>query len=406
MSLFEPFAHYLSYGATDQQTLRQLTGKYSGVVVPGTIAAYQRQGTGGFVLSLSATEAAPPYVIDPRFPLFQQRLRGPKQSHYALAELFDFPDLIETRRDPRPDDFAADALREMARNWVAFNEQYETAESGAFAKYAYRLGAPLPVLANVQPPERILAPYFMADGKDDPWWDLSKVLWDATRQAAPDRATRVVGAKSVAALGELLGDTTEDELVVWVSGLDELTTGYRELREYALSLEEISRRGTRVFALYGGFYHVLMRLFGLYGLSHGIGFGESRVWEELPQSGPPPARYYLRRAHRYVPQDLANSLALRDPALTECPCPDCIGRRPLDLDYHALMRHSVAARAEEIDHWTQVRRDAVPDVLRDEYEALRAAVRRPSIPGPIQSAAARYLDQLDTWANALDPPTY
>src|SRR5438067_1190570 len=104
--MFDAFAHYLSYGATDQQTLRDLAGSYDGLVVPGTIAAYQRQGTGGFVLSLSATAAAPPYVIDPRFPLFQQRLQAPKQSHFALASLFgDYPDLIDIDNAPLPTDF-------------------------------------------------------------------------------------------------------------------------------------------------------------------------------------------------------------------------------------------------------------------------------------------------------------
>jgi hypothetical protein len=203
--MFDPFAHYLSYGATDRQTLRDLTGSYDGVVVPGTIAAYQRQGTGGFVLSLSATEAAPPYVIDPRFPLFQQRLPSPKQSHHALADLFDYPDLVDTDNEPRPGDFGREALRDMARRWVAFNLQYENAQSSAFAKYAARLGEPLPQPDNVQAPERILAPYFMADSVNDPWWDHSKTLWDATRAAAPDAATRVVAAKSVPALTALLG---------------------------------------------------------------------------------------------------------------------------------------------------------------------------------------------------------
>lgn len=404
MSMFDPFAHYLSYGATDQQTLRDLTGSYDGVVVPGTIAAYQRQGTGGFVLSLSATVAAPPYVIDPRFPLFQQRLASPKQSHYALADLFDYPDLVETASEPEPGDFGTDALREMASRWVEFNQLYETAGRAAFAKYAVRLNEPLPQPENVQAPERVLAPYFMADGRSDPWWDLSQMLWQATRDAAPDLATRVVAAKSVAALADLVEDTQERELVVWVSGLDELTSGYRELRAYAQALATAAARGVALFALYGGFYHVLMRLHGLSGLSHGIGFGESRVWEELPQSGPPPARYYVRRAHRYLPQDLAQALWRAEPTLTECPCPDCEGRGPLELDYHALMRHSVAARAEEITSWSHVEPGSVAQVLRDEYQALRSAIRRPTVPNPIQRAAQRYIDQLETWADAFDPP--
>ncbi|MBV9193883.1 MAG: hypothetical protein JO168_07025 [Solirubrobacterales bacterium] len=404
MTLFQPFSHYLSYGATDQQTLRDLAGRFSGLVVPGTIAAYQQRGTGGFVLSLSATQAAAPYVIDSRFPLFQQRLIAPKRSHYALADLFGYPDLIERRTAPRPGDFATEPLLDMAQRWVEFNDAYHSAQGAAFEKYARRLEEPIPQPENIQRPERILAPYFMCDGRDDDWWQHSKTFWEATREAASERAARVVAAKSVNALSDLIDDTSEDELVIWVSGLDEVAAGYRELRTYAIALERAAQRGVRLFALYGGFYHVLMRRFGLSGLSHGIGFGEYRVWEELPQSGPPPARYYLRRAHRYVPQDLANALALRDPSLTACPCPDCEGRRPLELDYHALMRHSVAARAEEIEMWAPVRRANIAKLLRDELAALDQAIRRPTMPGPLQRAALPYVEHLDTWANALDSP--
>jgi hypothetical protein len=74
--MFDLFSHYVSYGATDQETIRELTGAIDGrwcVLVPATVAAFQQQGTGGFILTLSATAEAPNYVIDPRFPLFQHR---------------------------------------------------------------------------------------------------------------------------------------------------------------------------------------------------------------------------------------------------------------------------------------------------------------------------------------------
>ncbi len=405
MTLFsDGFSHYLGYGATDQQTLRDLAGKYDGLVVPGTIAAYQRQGTGGFVLSLSATQASPPYVIDSRFPLFQQQLRDPKQSHYALAEIFGYPDLVDTKGVPKPTDFVHDTLADMAETWVNFNDAYHRTESSAFAKYAKRLDEPLQI-DRAKRPERVLAPYFMADGRHDPWWDLCDVLWAATRTAAGERATRVVAAKGVEAFSDLLSGMRNAQIVIWVSHLDETTTGYRDLRSYAQTLENASERGIEPFALYGGFFHVLMRKYGLTGHSHGVGFGEYRTWQELPQSGPPPARYYLRRAHRFVPQDLANQLALQDPSLTECPCAECRDRLPLEMSYHQLMRHSVAARAEEIARWKDVAKSSVAELLRGEHEALERQIRRPRIAPPVQRTALRYIEQLETWADAFDPPS-
>src|ERR1035438_4102095 len=85
--MFEDFSHFLSFSATDQQTARDLTGCYDGLVVPGTVASSQAEGTRGFVLTLSATSHGPAYVVDPRFPLFQQALPAARHSHTALAEV-------------------------------------------------------------------------------------------------------------------------------------------------------------------------------------------------------------------------------------------------------------------------------------------------------------------------------
>ena len=103
--------------------MRELAGDYGGLLVPGTVAAFRREGTGGFVLTLSATSQAPEYAIDPRFPLFQQALSSPKKSHLALAELFGVPDLIRTR-PPTPDDFTEAVIRTVASNWAEFDGGY------------------------------------------------------------------------------------------------------------------------------------------------------------------------------------------------------------------------------------------------------------------------------------------
>jgi hypothetical protein len=95
------------------------------------------------------------------------------------------------------------------------------------------------------------------------------------------------------------------------------------------------------FALYGGFFSVMAGTVGLVGSSHGIGYGEYRAWPELPRSGPPPARYYLRQLHRYIAQEDAQRLWMADRNLASCPCNQCMGRAPIELEYHDLMRHSV-----------------------------------------------------------------
>lgn len=401
MTLFDPFAHYLGYGATDQETFRELRDLYSGVVVPATIAAFQRQGTGGFVLSLSATPQSPPYIFDPRFPLFQQGLTNPKKSHTALAELLGDPALVRAD-DPSPDAFPDARLAAIARAWVQFNTGYGTKETQKFDKYAQRLNEDV-APEQAQEPETVLAPYFAAGGADDPWWHRSQRFFDHTLAAAGQRpCVRVVCARHAAALDELLGDLAEPEhLVVWVSGLDEHNASAGELAQYRQAITRATQRGQASFALYGGFFSVLLGNAELRGAAHGVGFSEHRNWRELPESGQPPARYYLRRAHRYVVQDLAQALYDVSPELTACPCPHCGGRPPVALDYHELMKHSVWCRAEEIERWYPLDAGTAADLLSTEYDALGLEIRDSGLPPRIRTRARHSIEHLPDWVEAL-----
>jgi hypothetical protein len=399
--MFETFSHYLSYGATDQQTVRELAGSYDGLVVPGTVAAFQRQGTGGFVLALSATQAATRYVIDPRFPLFQQPLFQPKKSHRALAELLGVPELVSITH-PSPDDFTAERIEIIANRWVRFNTEYMGASSAKFEKYARRLQEPVEP-AGAQPPSHILAPYTIVTGLGSPWWEVSTSLFSATCQQPTGSipCIRVVAATEAKVLSDLLGAVHDERLVVWVSDLEELETSPDILAEYATAIGHATARGQALFALYGGFFSVLLSSVGLKGSSHGIGYGEYRSWRELPQSGPPPARYYLPRVHRYIPQDLAYQLWLEDRSLAQCHCAECQGEPPIALEYHSLMKHSVLCRAQEIRRWVGQSTSAMVEGLSNEYGSFLEAADRARLPGFLRRSAERYSDHLPRWIDAL-----
>jgi hypothetical protein len=402
MPLFEPFSHYLAYGATDQETFRALRDSFDGLLVPATIAAWQQQGTGGFVLTLSATDAAPPYVIDPRFPLFQQGLSRPKQSHIALAELFGDTDLIQAT-DPAPATFGDDRLSSLARRWVEFNTDYGRSANEKFDKYAARLGEPVVRFEDVRGPEGLLAPYFVARDIDDRWWERSSILYAQTRQFCEhDRCFRVLAVTESAGLESMLMQVPERDVAVWVSGLDEYNASVADLAMYRRALALGMREGKRLFALYGGFFSVLLRIEGLTGCAHGVGFSEHRAWRELPQSGAPPARYYARRFHRYISQDLAQELWAQDSTLIDCGCAACAGRRPVALDYHDLMKHSVLCRSEEIHLWRDVDDVATAaEILATEHEALEVAIREITLAPAVRSRAVQAIEHLPRWTAAL-----
>lgn len=396
--MFDAYAHYLAYGATDQQTARGLLGSYDGLLVPGTVAAFQREGTGGFVLTLSATAAAPKYVIESRFPLFQQALLTPKKSHEALALLLDDPSLIQTVT-PSPTAFGPERTQRIVSAWIDFNRGYRTDVRRKFSKYAERLGEPVEP-DDISGPERILVPYTISTGPTDDWWRVSAQMFDQASQIDAS-CVRVIATETPAQLNALLEHVNDEQLAIWVSGLQELALPADQLGTYARAIRTSALRGQQAFALYGGFFHVLLGGVGLCGASHGIGYGEYRSWIELPTSGPPPARYYLRRVHRYVSQELAYQLYLRDRTLVECNCAECNGQPPIALEYHELMKHSVRARAEEIEAWSGLDPITAAELLETEHAAWEQVVPDLRLPPFLRPQAERSYEHLLRWAQAL-----
>ena len=395
-----PFAHWLSYGATDQQTITELRGLYDGLMVPGTVAAFQQQGTGGFVLALSATVEGAPYVIDPRFPLFQQALPAPKRSHTALAEAMGVPELISTTT-PKAEDFTEGIVSRVAERWLAFNENYLGAAGQKFDKYAERLGEPLEI-ADADGPSHVLAPYAVASGVNDPWWNVSQALFDASVGAANDLSViRVVAAADSQALGELLQACPAEALVVWVDNLKELESSADELAKYLSAISDASAAGQKPFALYGGFFSVIAGAVGLVGSSHGIGYGESRAWLELPRSGPPPARYYLNQLHRYISQEDAQNLWVTDRALFRCDCSQCLGRGPIELGYHDLMKHSVECRAEEISSFGGLGLEEILNRLEAELESILDAMSGHGVSSLLWNRMERSSRHMNRWISAV-----
>lgn len=402
--MFErPFSHYLLYGATDQETLRRVKHCFDGVIVPGTLAAFQKQGTGGFVLTLSATSNETPFIIDPRFPLFQQRLSSGKKSHADLAEVFRDEALVSVDRNPTPHDFTPERIERIAAAWVEFNEGFADSANEKFDKYAARLeqiGESLAVDRG-QDVEAIIPPYFVETG-GGAWAQISDDFEQAVRGHTDKQVIPVLAADTPALLAQRL-DGRISECFIWVSDLKELDPLLnQELTLYGRTIRSAATTGSRLFALYGGFFSVLLSSAGLQGSCHGVGFSESRAWVELPQSGPPMPRFYLPAAHRFVAPDVAQRIYNLDRELGSCSCEICDGRAPLALNYHDLMKHSVAVRALEIERWGHLSpADAVTAWSAHVASLIGRASRiRDDLEG-LGRSAARTFDHLAGWRQAL-----
>ncbi|WP_323960476.1 hypothetical protein GC088_03220 [Arthrobacter sp. JZ12] len=385
--------------------MRDLSDSFDGLVVPGTIAAFQAEGTKGFVLSLSA-RSKDPYVIDSRFPLFQNRLARPKKSHVMLAEVLGVPALVDRDTQLTAGDLDDAALRLIAERWIDFNVGFEDVQTKTFNKYAARLNEVV-FPDDRQDPAYVLPPYAMVGSLNDGWSEVSEAIWKHSQvygrvKGIENKLRRVLAADSPLLWGQLAAGVQDEELVAWVSGLEEFrSTSEQDLLEYGVALQQASSRGQRVFALYGGFLAVLLSRHGLTGASHGIGFGEHREWIELPSSGAPPARYYVPRLHRYVAVDLAEIVWRQFPDLVRCECEECAGNSPSALDYHGLMRHSVRARADEITSWVNLPTSNVIDQLSSDYMAFGEASEALQAPVKVKRRLEEASSHLAMWARIM-----
>jgi hypothetical protein len=405
------FQHFLSYGSTDQETARSVTGDFDGLLVPGTIAAFQAEGTKGFVLTLSA-RSSEPYAIDSRFPLFQNTSFTWKKSHLLLAQIFGLDGFISEAApgEVRPRDFDDALVRRVAEGWLSFNVDFENVHLKVFDKYAKRLPDDDIKIENAQAPKWVMPPYLMLDGLEDAWRDVGDRIWQASvdilaQSSSVVELRRVVAGNSAGVWDALLRATPEERLAGWVSRLDELdvsTSGRSELVTYGRAIRAATERGQSIFALYGGFFSVLLHRFGLEGSSHGVGYGEHRDYVELPSSGAPPARFYVPRLHRYIGVDIAGAIWDQAPDLVECFCPECHGRSPRTLDYHELMRHSVRVRAAEIETWTALSTLQACADLRADFQDFSRTLPTLALPRAVVKRAEGLFLHLESWAAVLE----
>lgn len=403
--MFDSFAHFLAFGVSDQRTLISLAGEYDGMIVPGTTAAYQSDPTRGFVLSLNAAEKLP-YAIDSRFPLFQTYLPTPKPSHLLLADILGLKRPAGGERWLTGETVSDDSLRQIAGNWISFNNKFVDVQPAKFEKYARRLKRPLPQI-DASGPRWILPPYLMKDGDHADALDLSQRLWQFSVEVAEplglrERLRRVVAVTDPGELESAVLATGESEVLVWVSNLDETKIdSHDRLVEYGRSLEAIHKSDVSPFALYGGFFSVMLRSVGLVGASHGIGQSEHRDHVELKTSGAAPPRFYVTRLHRYIPRDLASDLWRRKPNLIDSGYTGYVSRDPGEFDYHELMEHSVQARQHEIRESLDRTPSDYAAILQAEHSSYLHDLGLITLPPSLRKRIEDLTTHLGMWAHAL-----
>ena len=191
--------HSLSYSHSDQALLRNpsLDDCWDGLVVPGTLATYYFEGTGGFVLTRGV-----PYVIDPRTPLLQTieiSRPAPKASHLEFAAIHD-PDVVDTWPEHEiPRSHWEDRRSPIVvRNVLGFQSRYFNNRYGKGRQVQQAVSEAGRRVFDEAPedPLRLVPPYWAVTDVADPWWTLAREAIEIGVHDYPRRVRPIVTIKA------------------------------------------------------------------------------------------------------------------------------------------------------------------------------------------------------------------
>jgi hypothetical protein len=383
-----------------------LESAWDALVVPGTLAAFYFEGTGGFVLARGR-----PYVIDPRTPLLQEITVSrpePKKSHLALAEIHD-PDVPSfwPEREATRDHWEDGRWPEVVRRVIDFQQGYSSSAAGKVEKYRKLLeeatGRSLEM--EPDPPHRIVPPYWAVTGAADPWWTLSSdAISLALDTCGPEAIQPIVATTRetpIRRFSELLGELPDDCRAVfcWRGSWDENDADRADIEGWAETARAAERYAVEVTNLYGGYLSVLLTGIGLKGLNHGIGYSEQRDVRRLGETGAPPTRYYMPALRTFVSRANAQPAMDALPAEWVCKCAACErvtqGGVPIvdRLSSENLKRHFLICRAGELERVAaDIGREL--DDLEEVANWLQARTLPPVIPAGLGARLARWAAEI------------
>lgn len=357
--------HSLSYSHADQALLRDpgLTACWNGLVVPGTLATYYFEGTGGFVLARRV-----PYIIDPRTPLLQTIALPrptPKMSHLKLAEIHD-PDVVETWPDEEIDRAHWEDGRwpDVVRRVLEFQTTYSSSATAKIDKYTQLLKqAGIHRDGGEEPldPLLLVPPYWAVGSTADPWWALSREAIEIAIEEHPGQVMPIISigpepGVDIGTLRELIADIPDgcDQIFCWASDWIESEATDDDVQGWLSAIEVGGEHGLLVHNLYGGYLSVLLRGRGLAGVNHGVGYSENRDSRRLSATGGPPTRYYVPALHTFLTVPNAQPVIDHLPPEWACDCRVCDQVREEDgrpqvgrLSTENLKRHFLLARHDE-----------------------------------------------------------
>ncbi|QDT36468.1 hypothetical protein [Stratiformator vulcanicus] len=402
------FEHLLIYQHNVQRVFREHTEKYSGIVIPFSIASAFPTGTYGFIRALLSHSQDKTYLFDPRTPLFQKawdrsNVRPP---HIKVAEIFGPPfSTVGLSRALSPRDFTTDLLGSVVQNCLSFQQNFRARDEDVRKLQKYKKLLGVSELDEMRQPQVVVPPYFECEVFGDEWWELNSSAIDFTLASHPPSAVRPVlhlkrlpheASRDWVKVARSYVESGITSVSIYPNNFKELEASTEELLDYRTSVSCLSSEGILPFAWHGGFFAVALYRDGLSGFANGAGYGE---WRDsgYHRGGSAAVRLYSLKLHRFLEASEYQLFATTDPANfgsdTEIMRHELSSGRPLDeIDPQVALDHFVECREREIAFVSTHHRSDISASLLD-------AADRVKMFGELQEE--KYSEPLRRWSSAL-----
>ncbi len=397
---------YITYQHNVQRFFRQHSEKYAGVIIPLSIAVSFPTGTYGFIRALCCKHNHK-YAIDPRAPLFQRiwDRKNVRNPHKKMAQIMGEPFVDKgLTSNLEPKDFSEKAaIKEVTEKCIGFQIDFKTREEDArkIKKYKELLG--VSELSDLGDPQFLIPPYFLFETTDDEWYSISieciKYAADM-KLVIPIRpimhfrkfADEIKWSMAL----RLLMDLRIYACWLYPDDYKEHEESIESLEKYARVVREIASKGVRPYALFGGYFAILMNYFGLCGFGNGIGYGEWRS-SKYHRGGTAMTRIYVLKLHRYLDAPTAQHIINKDPEyfardsdlLAECANS---GKKLTDLTVIECLDHFMECRHMEMQFVFNNTMSAAVAELEETCKHLEKI-------GPFEKE--KYGDSLNRWKTVL-----
>lgn len=403
----ETFRHYLTYQHNVQRFFREHADKYSGVMIPLSIATAFPSGTYGFIRALCHRYKDKYYAIDPRDALFQHNWNreNVREPHRKMVAALGGPfEEYGLERALDPADFDDDAtIVEVTNKCLDYQRLFRTRKEDEKKLNKYKKLLGLSTLGNLREPQFMIPPYFQFKSMSDEWYDISNRCTEAAVELESTIPIHpVVHFNDWENVGnwktchETFRKLRIPSFWYYPNEFKEHEASKSELITFRDSVKSASGRGLNPYMLFGGYFSIMMQKYGLGGFGNGIGYGEWRN-SGYHKGGMATTRVYILKLHRFLDAPVAQHIIEQDEDYfgrdTDV-VSECIdsGNDVASLSLIECLDHFLECRQLELDF-------AAANDLADAVAEITETLSHLDDIGEIERE--KYGDSLERWAGAL-----